>query len=258
MKDPNHRFVAIKIGKNKKFDVDNAQVEIRLLKLLMKPEEDEEDLHNAQGRDRISEYYDSFNFRQHVLIVLEYLHFNLYRYLKVNKLRKPIFDDKLLRRIVFQVTQGLKFMRTKKVIHCDLKPENIIFTDEKYRNIKLIDFGASCQDYASGFFYVQSRYYRAPEIVLGRKYDAAVDMWSLGCIIYELITGRPLFPARDENELLELFIATLGNIPEGMIVGCKKYKQFFQEQTSILGYTTHDLIRYKDSTFDKNQDLPVG
>lgn len=229
MKDPNQRFVAIKIGKNKKFDVDNAQVEVRLLKLLMKPEEDEEDLHNSQGRDRICEYIDSFNFRQHVLIVLEYLHFNLYRYLKVNKLRKPIFDDKLLRRIVFQVTQGLKFMRTKKVIHCDLKPENIIFTDEKYRNIKLIDFGASCQDYASGFFYVQSRYYRAPEIVLGRKYDAAVDMWSLGCIIYELITGRPLFPARDENELLELFIATLGNIPEGMIVGCKKYKQFFQE-----------------------------
>lgn len=53
------------------------------------------------------------------------------------------------------------------MIHCDLKPENIIFTDDSYKNIKIIDFGASCQDCSSGFFYVQSRYYRAPEIVLG-------------------------------------------------------------------------------------------
>ena len=73
-------------------------------------------------------------------------------------------------------------------------------------NIKLIDFGASCQDYQSGFFYVQSRYYRAPEILLGVPYDHAVDMWSLGCIVYELITSKPLFPGLDENEQLEFFI----------------------------------------------------
>ena len=58
-------------------------------------------------------------------------------------------------------------MKNKGVIHCDMKPENIIFTDDKCQNVKIIDFGASCKDCASGFFYVQSRYYRAPEIVLG-------------------------------------------------------------------------------------------
>ena len=99
-----------------------------------------------------------------------------------------------------------------------MKPENILFTDDEYRNIKLIDFGASCQDCSTGFFYVQSRYYRAPEIVLGVQYDHAVDMWSLGCIVYELITGKPLFPARDENELLEFFILTLGRVPEKMLL----------------------------------------
>jgi dual specificity tyrosine-phosphorylation-regulated kinase 2/3/4 len=97
-----------------------------------------------------------------------------------------------------------------------MKPENILFTDERYDKVKIIDFGASCQDFSSGFFYVQSRYYRAPEVVLGIEYDHAIDMWSYGCILYELITGRPIFPARDENELLEYILVTIGEVPQYM------------------------------------------
>jgi len=57
---------------------------------------------------------------------------------------------------------------------------------------------------------VQSRFYRCPEIVLGLPYDNAVDMWSLGCILCELTTGRPIFPAQDENELLEFMKVRIG------------------------------------------------
>jgi dual specificity tyrosine-phosphorylation-regulated kinase 2/3/4 len=57
------------------------------------------------------------------------------------------------------------------VIHCDLKPENILFTDSNCESLKIIDFGSSCFNYKSGFTYVQSRYYRAPEILLGLPYD---------------------------------------------------------------------------------------
>lgn len=99
------------------------------------------------------------------------------------------------------------------MIHCDIKPENILFSDDSLSNIKLIDFGASCEDCTTGFFYVQSRYYRAPEIVLGLDYDHSVDMWSVGCVLYEMVVGVPLFPAVDENELLEYFIITIGEIP---------------------------------------------
>jgi len=83
-------------------------------------------------------------------------------------------------------------------------------------------------------------------------------MWSLGCIVYELITGRPLFPAKDENELLEYFIVTIGSIPENIYVNSKKYKQFFQKSTSFLGFTSHNLIRCKDSCFDINKSLKTG
>lgn len=105
-----------------------------------------------------------------------------------------------------------------------MKPENILFTDERYNRVKIIDFGASCEDCSTGFFYVQSRYYRAPEIVLGIQYDHAVDMWSFGAILYELLMGSPLFPARDENELLEYFYVTLGEMPRWMRSQAKKYK----------------------------------
>lgn len=79
---------------------------------------------------------------------------NLYKYISLNKKRKPIFDKVLLKRVAYQIIQGLKYMKNKQVIHCDMKPENIIFTDQKCQNIKIIDFGASCKDWNSGFFYV--------------------------------------------------------------------------------------------------------
>lgn len=248
MADPKQKkLVAAKIGKNKKFDVDNAYVEVKFLKRLKNP--DDKQCNDYEGKDRIVEYLDSFNFRQHVVIIFEYLNTNLYKYISYYKAKRPVFDPVLLKRVTYQMCQGLKYLVNNKIIHCDMKPENIIFTDEKKLNVKIIDFGASCEDCATGFSYVQSRYYRAPEIVLGNNYDHAVDMWSVGCIIFELITGRPLFPAKDENELLEYYTVTVGEIPEYLLTTGKKYNKFFKKQTSIFGTVSHELIRSKGSCF---------
>lgn len=145
------------------------------------------------------------------------------------------------------MVQGLKYMKNKVIIHCDMKPENVLFTDEQYNNIKIIDFGASCEHCSTGFTYVQSRYYRAPEILLGKDYDFGVDMWSLGCIAYELISGSPLFPAHDENELLEYFVVTIGRVPEHLLTNAKKYKQFYKKSNNFFTTYHHELIRSKDS-----------
>jgi len=88
--------------------------------------------------------------------------------------------------------------------------------------LKLIDFGSSCFNYREGFSYVQSRYYRCPEIVLGIPYDQAADMWSVACIVAEMLTGRPLFPALDENELIECYIMMFGYLPLQMLKRAKK------------------------------------
>ena len=76
-----------------------------------------------------------------------------------------------LKTITTQILVSLSFIKKVGVIHCDLKPENILFTDEKCTQVKVIDFGSSCFNYKNGFTYVQSRYYRAPEIVLGLPYS---------------------------------------------------------------------------------------
>lgn len=72
--------------------------------------------------------------------------------------------------------------------------------------MKIIDFGGGCFDGEQIYNYIQSRYYRAPEIVLGIKYGMPIDMWSFGCVIMELFTGHPLFPGESETDQLGLFI----------------------------------------------------
>lgn len=90
MKDPQRRTVAAKIGKNKKLEVDNAHVEIKLLKKLRDGHKNAGS--DPEGRDCIVEYLDSFKFRSHVIIVFEMLHFNLYKFMKVNmKLNAEVF-----------------------------------------------------------------------------------------------------------------------------------------------------------------------
>ena len=131
-------------------------------------------------------------------------------------------------------------MKNKGIIHCDIKPENILFTDENADRVKIIDLGTSCEDYKTGFSYVQSRMYRAPEVVLGIPYSHPIDMWSLGCVLFELVNGTPLFPAKDENELLEYFTITLGEVPAALIRTGKNHENFFNYDRSRGKY---ELIR---------------
>ena len=102
-----------------------------------------------------------------------------------------------------------------------------MYADSRRKDLKIIDFGSSCSTGMNTFTYVQSRFYRAPEVVIGLHYDNQVDMWSLGCIVAEMFCGRPIFPAQDENELLEFQVLMCGNPPQHMIDKCSKKTKFF-------------------------------
>jgi dual specificity tyrosine-phosphorylation-regulated kinase 2/3/4 len=152
-------------------------------------------------------------------------------------MKAPDFKGMLkedLRGIATQLLNSLAHLKKIGVIHCDLKPENIMFTDSLKNKVKIVDFGSACTEFKSGFHYVQSRFYRCPEIVMGLPYDNAVDMWSFGCILCELSTGRPIFPAQDENELLEFIKMRIGMPPLDMITTCRKRRQFFTQQNEII------------------------
>lgn len=173
---------------------------------------------------------------------------NLYSDLKQEKsldLRSRI------KNIVLQIVEGLVYMKKLEIIHCDLKPENILYTDPLKMDIKVIDFGSGCFFKEKGFSYVQSRFYRAPEIVLGLPYDCEVDMWSLGCIVQELYSGVPIFPGIDENELLEFQVLLCGNPASYMIEQGKKKEKFFNKNNGnkIIRSLKSRLINFnKNST----------
>jgi serine/threonine protein kinase len=138
-----------------------------------------------------------------MVLVFEALGSTIYKEMKERNFIKMEMNK--VKTNTYQVVLALQQLKKVGIIHCDLKPENLIYVDEKCVRLKVIDFGSSCFNYKDGFSYVQSRYYRAPEIVLGLPYTCAADMWSLGCIVAEMVMGRPLFPAIDENELVECF-----------------------------------------------------
>ena len=96
----------------------------------------------------------------------------------------------LLQSIARQCLEALEFIHGLGLIHCDLKPENILVKSYSRCEIKVIDLGSSCFQTDHLCSYVQSRSYRAPEVILGLPYDQKIDMWSLGCILAELCSGN--------------------------------------------------------------------
>jgi len=122
-----------------------------------------------------------------------------------------------------QILETLRMLRQHSIIHCDLKPENILLVQPKKSEIKLIDFGSSCFAHEKIYTYIQSRFYRAPEIMLGVSYTPAIDMWSLGCILAELYTGFPIFPGETEPEQMALIMEVNGHPPKDLVDVCSRF-----------------------------------
>jgi dual specificity tyrosine-phosphorylation-regulated kinase 2/3/4 len=95
---------------------------------------------------------------------------------------------------------------------------------------QVIDFGSSCYEHQRVYTYIQSRFYRAPEVILGARYGLPIDMWSFGCILAELLTGYPLFPGEDEGDQLACIIETLGMPPSRLLDNAKRARNFVSSQ----------------------------
>jgi dual specificity tyrosine-phosphorylation-regulated kinase 2/3/4 len=167
----------------------------------------------------------SFYFRGHLCISTELLDMNLYEFIKSNAFRG--FSLKLIRRFTKQMLSSLNLLKQHKVIHCDLKPENILLRHPLHSEIKVIDFGSSCFENEKVYTYIQSRFYRSPEVILGMTYGMPIDMWSLGCILAELYTGVPIFPGENEQEQLACIMEVFGPPEKHLIEKSTRKKLFF-------------------------------
>ncbi len=121
-------------------------------------------------------------------------------------------------------------MREHNICHCDMKPENILLRKINKSGIKVIDFGSGCFENEKIYTYIQSRFYRAPEIVLGIPYTPSIDMWSYGCILFELYMGYPLYPGEDEKEHMAMMMEIKGVPPRSVLARATRRKVFFDDE----------------------------
>ncbi|XP_061196814.1 cyclin-dependent kinase-like 2 isoform X2 [Saccostrea echinata] len=123
-------------------------------------------------------------------------------------------DENTVRRILWQVLKGTEFCHLHNIIHRDIKPENILVS--KSGIVKLCDFGFArtlAQPGETYTDYVATRWYRAPELLVGdTKYGRAVDIWAIGCLLAEMLTGEPLFPGDSDIDQLYHIVKCFGNL----------------------------------------------
>jgi len=218
-KEEPSQMLALKIIKNKPAYFTQAHMEVRVLRILNR-EQDPEDKYN------IIRMKDSFVFRKHLCVVFELLSMNLYDVLRQNNFRGVTMTS--IRQVSEQLLEALRCLRRARIIHCDLKPENVMISSLTPLRIKLIDFGSACSDAGTLYTYIQSRFYRSPEVLLGLPYTGAIDMWSLGCIAAELYLGLPIFPGTSEYDQVARIVRVLGLPPSRMLEKGGKTKKYFR------------------------------
>lgn len=148
-----------------------------------------------------------------IYLIFEYMEINLHAVIRAN-----ILEEVHKKYILYQSIKALKYMHSGDLLHRDMKPSNVLLNSDCH--VKICDFGLArsvAGDDEKNVLteYVATRWYRAPEILLGStRYTKGVDMWSIGCILGELLGGQPLFPGESTMNQLERIIEFTGK-PSG-------------------------------------------
>ncbi|KAA6369646.1 MAG: putative Dual specificity protein kinase pom1, partial [Streblomastix strix] len=243
--------VCMKIIKNNKEYFDQSVDEIKLLHYV--------NVHDPEDRFHLVRMYDYFYYKEHLFIMCELLKDNLYEYQKYcNENNLPnYFTIPRLQRIAKQVLEALAFLHSLGLMHCDLKPENILIRSFSRCEVKVIDFGSSCFVTDPLSFYTQSRSYRAPEVILGVPYGRKIDIWSLGCILVEMLTGRVLFLNESLQTLLGRVTAICGQVPPEMLSRAKFRMRYFTPRGmlyELLGVDSDSGVSSDDDDEDDDDE----
>ncbi|XP_050304693.1 serine/threonine-protein kinase Doa isoform X2 [Anthonomus grandis grandis] len=254
--------MALKIIKNVEKYREAAKLEINVLEKLS--DKDPDSMHLCV------KMLDWFDYHGHMCIAFEMLGLSVFDFLKDNNYQPYPLEQ--VRHIGYQLCYSVKFLHDNKLTHTDLKPENILFVDSdfdlvynskkrrdvkrvKRTDVKLIDFGSATFDHEHHSTIVSTRHYRAPEVILELGWSQPCDVWSIGCILFELYLGITLFQTHDNREHLAMMQRILGEIPQRMARKTKT-KYFYKgrldwDEKSSAGRYVRDnckpLLRYKQA-----------
>ncbi|XP_014239175.1 serine/threonine-protein kinase Doa isoform X3 [Cimex lectularius] len=261
---------ALKIIKNVEKYRDAAKLEINVLEKLAEKD--------PMSKHLCVRMIHWFNYHGHICIAFEMLGLSVFDFLKENNYQPYTLDQ--VRHITYQVCYAVKFLHDNQLTHTDLKPENILLVDSEYEvvfngkkkrdvrrlknsEVRLIDFGSATFDHEHHSTIVSTRHYRAPEVILELGWSQPCDIWSIGCIMFELYLGITLFQTHDNREHLAMMERILGTIPYRMARKTKtKYfyhgKLDWDEKSSAGRYVRDNckqLYRYMMSDDDDHKQL---
>ncbi|ELW48090.1 Serine/threonine-protein kinase PRP4 like protein [Tupaia chinensis] len=242
--------VAVKIIRNNELMQKTGLKELEFLKKLNDADPDD--------KFHCLRLFRHFYHKQHLCLVFEPLSMNLREVLK--KYGKDVgLHIKAVRSYSQQLFLALKLLKRCNILHADIKPDNILVNESK-TILKLCDFGSASHVADNDITpYLVSRFYRAPEIIIGKSYDYGIDMWSVGCTLYELYTGKILFPGKTNNHMLKLAMDLKGKMPNKMIRKGVFKDQHFDQNLNFM-YIEVDKVTEREkvtvmSTINPTKDL---
>ncbi|KAF8429065.1 kinase-like domain-containing protein [Tirmania nivea] len=189
--------------------------------------------------ENIVSLHDVIHTENKLMLVFEFMDKDLKKYMDSRGDRGAL-DPYTIKSFMYQLLQGIAFCHENRVLHRDLKPQNLLINNKG--QLKLADFGlARAFGIPVNTFSneVVTLWYRAPDVLLGsRTYNTSIDIWSAGCIMAEMYTGRPLFPGTANEDQLQKIFRLMGTPSERSWPGIGQYPEY---RNTFQVYATQDL-----------------
>jgi serine/threonine-protein kinase PRP4 len=221
---------------------------------------------DEENKKHVVKLYDSFEQHGHMCLVFEPMADNLRHVVKKIGGGTGINID-AVRSYARQLFIALHHLNKCRIVHADLKPDNILVSHDQ-RIVKICDLGSAgnadtdCEITP----YLVSRFYRAPEICLGLAYDTKIDIFSMGCILFEMYTGKILFNSKDNSDMLRMVQEMKGGFPKKMLRTATMRDKHFDEDMffkqldtdPLTGTVIEKKIQYTHPTRDLLHKLSGG
>lgn len=192
--------------------------------------------------ENIVSLHDVIHTENKLMLVFEYMDKDLKKYMDTQGDHGKLKPN-IIKSFMYQLLQGIAFCHDNRVLHRDLKPQNLLINNKG--QLKLADFGlARAFGIPVNTFSneVVTLWYRAPDVLLGsRQYNTSIDIWSAGCIMAEMFTGRPLFPGTANEDQLQKIFRLMGTPSERTWPGISAFPEY---KTNFQQYATQDMRLY--------------